>query len=73
MKKAAGLSETSLNIKQTKWPQTAGDKQQFRKKYELNLKQQTVKILMCDRHLRCVVTKLNTDWETSINTTNYLL
>ena len=39
MKKAAGFSETSLNIKQTKWPQTAEDKQQFRKEHELNLKQ----------------------------------
>jgi len=34
MKKAAGFPETSLNTKQTKWPQIAGDKQQFR---ELNL------------------------------------
>jgi hypothetical protein len=36
MKKAAGFSETPLNIKQTKWPQIAGNKQQFRKKHELN-------------------------------------
>jgi len=41
MKKAADFSDTSLNINQTKWPEIAGDKKQFRKKNELNWKQQT--------------------------------
>jgi hypothetical protein len=41
MKKAGGSSETSLNISQTKWPQNAGDKQQFHNNYEFKLKLKT--------------------------------